>query len=48
MRNSRFRLRAHTFFGKLMNFLWLANTKQQPTRQTTWLKVIPNCNHTEI
>jgi hypothetical protein len=25
--------------------LWLAETSQQPISQTTWLKVIPHCNH---
>jgi hypothetical protein len=25
--------------------LWLAETNQQPISQTTWLKVIPHCNH---
>jgi len=26
-------------------YLWLAETSQQPTSQTTWLKITPHCNH---
>ena len=33
------------FFLSLWNYLWLAETSQQPISQTTWLKVTPNCNH---
>jgi hypothetical protein len=28
-----------------MDYLWLAETSQQPISQTTWLKVTPHCNH---
>ena len=33
------------FFLSLWNYLWLAETSQQPISQTTWLKVTPHCNH---
>jgi hypothetical protein len=33
------------FFLSLWIYLWLAETSQQPTSQTTWLKVTPHCNH---
>jgi len=33
------------FFLSLWIYLWLAETSQQPISQTTWLKVIPHCNH---
>jgi hypothetical protein len=33
------------FFLSLWIYLWLAETSQQPIRQTTWLKVTPHCNH---
>ena len=31
--------------SELMDYLWLAETSQQPISQTTWLKVTPHCNH---
>ena len=33
------------FLSALMDYLWLAETSQQPISQTTWLKVTPHCNH---
>jgi len=33
------------FLSVLMDYLWLAETSQQPISQTTWLKVTPHCNH---
>jgi len=33
------------FFLSLCIYLWQAETSQQPISQTTWLKVIPQCNH---
>jgi hypothetical protein len=36
------------FFPFVLNLwirLWLAETRQQPISQTTWLKVTPHCNH---
>ena len=31
--------------NRTLPYLWLAKTSQQPISQTTWLKVIPHCNH---
>ena len=33
-----------SFFLSLWNYLWLAETNQQPISQTTWLKVTPHCD----
>jgi len=33
------------FLSSWIYYLWLAEISQQPIIQTTWLKVIPHCNH---
>jgi hypothetical protein len=33
------------FLSEFEDYLWLAETSQQPISQTTWLKVILHCSH---